>query len=443
MINRREFLGASLRGAAGATLAALASHTRQSAAAAGAARPNIVLVLADDLGYETLGAYGCTSYKTPELDRLAATGLRFQHCYSQPLCTPSRVEMLTGIYNVRNYRRFGYMDRDQVTLAQLLKKAGYATCVSGKWQLGHEADSPSHFGFDEYCLWNAYETGGRYANPGLYVNGKAEKYPGKFGPDIVSDFACGFLERNRNRPFLLYYPMILVHQPFVPTPDSADWHKKQGGNAAVEYFPDMVAYMDKLVGKLVRQLDELGLRDDTIVMFTGDNGTPTPCTSMCNGKPIKGGKGGMGDGGTHVPLIASWPRFIKEGKVLNDLVDFSDFLPTCCEAGGAEVPAELKIDGRSFLPQLKGEKGNPREWIYCWFARDGGPAGSEWARNQRYKMGRGGGMVEVQSDGEEVPARADDPEARRARPILQAALDKYHNARPAEFARQVGTGGKK
>jgi arylsulfatase A-like enzyme len=233
-------------------------------------RPNLVVILADDLGYETLGAYGGTSYKTPELDNLAATGIRFQHCYSQPLCTPSRVEMLTGMYNVRNYRRFAYMDRDQVTFAQLLKKAGYATCVSGKWQLGHEPDSPAHFGFDEYCLWHAYQTGGRYANPGLYVNGKAEKYPGKFGPDVVSDFACGFLERNRDRPFLLYYPMILVHQPFEPTPDSADWGKKKGGNAAFGCFPDMVAYMDKLVGKLVRKLDGLGLRDNTIVMFTGN-----------------------------------------------------------------------------------------------------------------------------------------------------------------------------
>jgi arylsulfatase A len=255
---------------------------------------------------------------------------------------------------------------------------------------------------------------------------------------VVSDYAFKFMERNKERPFLLYYPMILTHQPFAPTPDSADWGKNKGDNVAVEYFPDMVAYMDKLVGKLARKLDELGLRENTIVMFTGDNGTPTPCTSMCNGKPIKGGKGGMGDGGTHVPLIVSWPRHIKKGKVLNDLVDFSDFLPTCCEAGGAEVPAELKIDGRSFLPQLKGGQGSPREWIYCWHARDGGPTGSEWARNQRYKMKRGGGVVEVLPDGQEVAAKADDPEAQRARPILQAALDKYQDARPESFKNPAG-----
>jgi len=426
-MNRRDFIFSSM---AGATLTALPMDLW---AAGGKDRPNIILILADDLGYETLGAYGGTSYKTPELDAMAESGVRFQHCYSQPLCTPSRVELLTGIYNVRNYRRFGYMDRDQVTFAQLLKKAGYATCVSGKWQLGRDPDAPLHFGFDEYCLGNFIKAGGRYANPDLNTNGKYERFEGKYGPDLINEYALQFVERNKDRPFLLYYSMILTHDPFQPTPDSADWGKKADDNMAAQYFSDMVAYMDKMVGRLARRLDDLGIRENTIILFAGDNGSPNPVTSQCNGRSIKGGKGKMEDGGTRVPLIASWPRYIKKGRVLEDLVDFSDFMPTVCEAAGVKAPEELKIDGRSFLPQLKGEKGDQREWIYCWHSRDGGPTGSEWARNQRYKMSRGGELVEVLPGGEEVAAKADDPEARKARPILQAALDKYKDARPESF----------
>jgi arylsulfatase A len=194
----------------------------------------------------------------------------------------------------------------------------------------------------------------------------------------------------------------------------------------------MVEYMDKMAGKVVCKLDVLGIRNNTIVLFTGDNGS-YQFGSMCNGKMVGGGKGSMGDGGTHAPLIASWPLHVKEGRVLNDLVDFSDFLPTLCEAAGAPQPEELAIDGRSFLPQLRGEQGHPREWIYCWYARDGGSTGTEWARNQRFKMKRGGGLAEVLPDGQEVAARADDPEAQRARRVLQAVLDRYENARPESF----------
>ncbi|MCP4450008.1 MAG: sulfatase-like hydrolase/transferase, partial [Planctomycetes bacterium] len=145
---------------------------------AASTRPNILLIMADDLGYECVGANGGTSYQTPVLDRLAATGMRFEHCYAQPLCTPSRVKIMTGIYNVRNYVKFGVLDRKQTTFAHLFKKAGYATCIAGKWQLGKEVDAPQHFGFDEFCLWqyfrgNTDKAGHdtRYENPHLEING--------------------------------------------------------------------------------------------------------------------------------------------------------------------------------------------------------------------------------------------------------------------------------
>ncbi len=399
--------------------------------------PNIVLIMADDLGYECIGAHGGTSYKTPVLDRLADGGIRFDHCYSQPLCTPSRVKIMTGIYNVRNYVRFGLLDPKQTTFAQLLNEAGYATCVVGKWQLLGGFEGPKHFGFDEYCLWQLTRRPSRYASPGLEVNGKQVDYPGKYGPDVVADFACDFMRRNRAKPFLVYYPMILTHCPFEPTPDSPDWAPGSKGSksykGSAKYFGDMVTYMDKIVGRLVDQLDELGLRENTLVMFTGDNGTDSPIVSKMGDRDVPGGKGKMTDGGTHVPLIANWPGTIPKGKVSDDLIDFSDFLPTICGCAGVAVPEKLHIDGRSFLPQLQGKKGDPRKWIYCWYSRGGGPTGKEFARNQRYKFYRTGQFYDIENDVlEKTPLAVDalDEKTAAVRDMLQAALDQYKDARP-------------
>src|SRR5688572_31185118 len=141
-------------------------------------RTNIILIVADDLGYECIGANGGTSYRTPNLDRLAATGVRFDHCHVQPLCTPTRVQLMTGLYNVRNYTAFAQMDPRATTFADLLKQAGYATCVAGKWQLGRDVGLPRTFGFDESCLWQHTRRPPRYANPALEINGKEVDYAG-------------------------------------------------------------------------------------------------------------------------------------------------------------------------------------------------------------------------------------------------------------------------
>jgi arylsulfatase A len=431
--NRRDFL----KTAATIGAASMIPHRVSAADPKAPDRPNMILIMADDLGYECIGANGGTSYKTPVLDKMAQTGVRFEHCYSQPLCTPSRVKIMTGIYNVRNYVKFGVLDRKQTTFAHLLKKSGYSTCVVGKWQLGPQGDSPQHFGFDESCLWHHVRRTSRYPNPGLEVNGKSVDYTdGKYGPDVVSDFACDFMERNKSKPFVVYYPMILTHCPFEPTPDSADWDPKSKGSKSykgdAKYFGDMVAYTDKIVGKFLSKLDELGLRERTMVLFVGDNGTDKPVVSMMNGRKVVGGKGSMTDAGTRAPFIANWPGVIPKGKVCNDLVDFSDFTPTLCEAAGVEVPTELKIDGRSILPQLKGQTGDPRDWIYCWYSRAGGSNGKEWARNQRYKLYRKGGFFDISKDVlEKKPLKAVElsDDAKKARGILQKALDKYENSR--------------
>lgn len=407
-------------------------------------RPNIVLILADDLGYECLGANGGTSYRTPVLDGLAATGMRFSHGYAQPLCTPTRVQLMTGLSNARNYISFGSMDPQAVTFANLLKSAGYATGIAGKWQLGHDPGLPKKFGFDAYCLWQHTRRPPRYANPGLEINGVEKDYTaGEYGPDLVSDFALDFISRRKDGPFFLYYPLMLTHAPYQPTPDSTDWDPKaqgEGVNQRPAHFADMVAYMDKLVGKLVAQLEALGLRDNTLILFLGDNGTGKGTRSMMGDREVSGGKGSTTVAGMHVPLIASWPGQVAAGKTCADLVDTTDFLPTLLEAAGVPVPSDLRLDGRSFLPQLRGRQGQAREWIYAWYSpRQGADLTvREFAFDQRFKLYRGGPFYDLEKDpAEKQPlavASLTGVAAVAAR-RLQGALDQFKDARPAELDR--------
>ncbi len=371
-------------------------------------KPNIVLIMADDMGYECVRANGGISYQTPNLDKLAKNGLRFTNCHSQPICTPSRVQIMTGIYNNRNYTQFGLLDPKATTFAHLLKTAGYKTCIGGKWQLkGDGLNAPKHFGFDEYCLWQLTRRPSRYPNPGLEVNGKELDYKnGEYGPDVVCDFLCDFISRHKDDPFLVYYPMIPPHWPFEPTPDSDDWDPKAKGVLKgvgdKKYFDDMVTFTDKMVGRIMTRLEELGIADNTIVLFTGDNGTYKSIKSVLNGKEMYGAKGSTIDAGTHVPLIVGGKR-VPQGKVCADLIDFSDVLPTLVELSGAKLEPDTKLDGRSFAPQLRGEAGTPRDYIYCWFQRDGKRAkASQHVRTANLKLYATGKLFDTQADPLEV-----------------------------------------
>jgi arylsulfatase A len=410
------------------------------ALAAAERRPNLVLIMADDFGYECVTANGGESYRTPHLDRLAAGGMRFERCFVQPLCTPTRVQLMTGLYNVRNYLEFGLLDPKAVTFAHLLRAAGYTTGIAGKWQLGPGADLPRHFGFDEAYLWQHTRRPPRYANPGLEHNGQELDFTaGEYGPKLVNDFALDFVTRHRAQPFFLYYPMILTHDPFQPTPDSANWDPRTQGEQAlrdIRHFADMTAYMDKMVGRLVAKLEELGLREDTLILFTGDNGTHPSVTSRFRGTDYVGGKGTSSVRGNHVPLIANWPGRVPAGRVNGDLVASVDFLPTLCAAAGVPVPAGL--DGVSFLPQLRGKPGTPREAYYVWYARNGGPTATfEYAQGRTHKLYRDGRFFDLGQDPFEVrplPVGEVAGSAAAARARLQAELDRYARARPADVA---------
>jgi arylsulfatase A len=402
-------------------------------------QPNIVLIMADDMGYECLGTNGGADYKTPFLDSLAQGGMRFEHAHSQPICTPSRVKIMTGISNARNYVRFGLLDPRATTFGNLVKKAGYKTCIAGKWQLKGGFEGPNKFGFDEYSLWQLTRRPSRYPNPGLETNGKEFDYDkGEYGPDLVSDYLCDFMEQNKEGPFLAYYPMILPHWPFQPTPDSKDWDPKETKEWPKNkwnkpHFQDMVTYVDKIVKKLVTKIDDLGIRENTLVIFTCDNGTDTGITSkMKDGTIVKGGKGSMPDAGNRVPFIANWPGTIKPGQVRQEIIDFSDILPTLCDVAGYEIPADLKIDGRSIYPLLTGSSYEQRDWIYLWYARNGGPKGQEFSRDQRYKLYGDGKFYDLSKDRlEEHPLskQARKEKAASAYQKLAKALSGYNGIR--------------
>jgi len=425
-----------------------------------ATRPNILLILADDLGIEGLGAYGGLDYRTPHLDRLAATGVRFTHAFAQPLCTPTRLQLMTGKYNHRNWVAFGLMDPNEKTIGHFMRDAGYRTCIAGKWQFW-SYDPPDYpgagerrgrgmriedAGFDAYSVWHAFHTeakGSRYADPTVYQNGAFRRdTAGKYGDDLWVDFIADFLDRNRDRPVFAYYPMALPHWPMVPTPASAEWSDPARRLVeATRHFKDMVEYMDTVVGRLLARLDDLKLRENTLVLFYSDNGTDLRISSQTRSGPVKGGKGLTTANGINVPLIANWPGRIPGGVVLPDLVDSTDFLPTIADLAGSSLPAGWGTDGVSFAPRLLGQPGKPREWSFFW--HDPRPGWDKenrtrqiFALDHRFKLYSDGRFFDLSNDPAEAAPLASEilsPAQRAGRArlenVIARQLEKYPHRR--------------
>ncbi len=383
-------------------------------------RPNIVLILADDVGIDGFNCYGGDSYETPRIDELAETGLRFSHAYSQPLCTPTRVQIMTGKYNHRNWTYFGILDPSEVTFGHRMQTAGYKTFIAGKWQL-QSYDPPdwpnaerrrgtgmkvADSGFDEYSLFHSWETedkGSRYPDPKMDNNGTIETFEGKYGEDIWVDKIADFMSRNKegDEPMFIYYPMALPHWPFNPTPDSEAWKdESRRYEESTEFFPDMMTYMDKVVGQLVDNLKEQGLRENTLVIFYSDNGTDRRIVSKMGEHNIQGGKAHPIQSGVRVPLIVNWPGVVTPG-VCEDLVDASDFVPTLADIARLKVEDWWQADGQSFAPQVFGlEHPSPRESIFCWYdPRPGWDketfGRSVFALDKNYKKYRDGRLMKI------------------------------------------------
>jgi arylsulfatase A-like enzyme len=337
-------------------------------------RPNILFILSDDVGIDLISCYGADRYRTPNIDALAHSGIRFQTCYATPLCGPSRCEAMTGRYPFRTGALTndswlggrGPTPQTEISIAALLKQSGYVTGQAGKW---HQLPlTPHEWGFDEYLsdpTGMGYYWKNSYTQNGQTVHLAHDVYM----PDVAEQFAVDFFQRHRNEPFFFYFAPHLVHIPIERTPDS------RPGASHEQLYADNIAYLDKQVGQLTSALTALGIAGNTLVVFSGDNGSfGKPGT--IGGRPIHGSKGGMTEGGSRVPLIANWPGVTPSGGVVNQgLVDFSDLFPTFAAVAGAPLPAGVTIDGHSLASALRGGGGTSRTWAFVqlgdqWYARD-------------------------------------------------------------------------
>lgn len=367
-------------------------------------KPNIILILGDDVGYEIPAVNGGQSYSTPNLDKMTQLGMRFTQIRSTPLCSPSRFELLTGKYNFRNYSLWGAMDTANRTIANMLSSAGYKTLVAGKWQLSGGDTAIHSLGFQDYMVWNPFTAegeenvdgkGSRYKDPIIYHANHflpADSTKGKYGDDLFTNYILNFIDSNKNKPFFVYYPICLVHPPFCPTPLDAEFVTWNSGprNSDPKFYPSMVKYMDTKIGQILEKIKSDQIANKTIVIFVGDNGTSQQVTSMFNGQPFIGGKGTDQESGIHVPMMIWWQNHIAAGTVNNDLIDLTDFMPTLAGIANIAKPSTYgTLDGVSFYPRLLGLAGTPRSWTYCYFYPNPikrPDRKDSWVQNSTYKL---------------------------------------------------------
>jgi arylsulfatase A-like enzyme len=340
-------------------------------------RPNILFILVDDLGKEWVSAYGAEDIETPNIDRLAATGMKFDNAYVMPQCTPTRLSFMTGQYPFRHgwvnhwdVPRWGggcsYDWNRNPSLARVVKDAGYATAVAGKWQVNDFRVQPNamvDIGFDEYCMWTGGEGGNppsdeRFWNPYLHTKQGSRIHEGAYGPDVFTDFLLDFIETNKDQPFFAYFPMALTHTPFVTTPDDLE------ASTNLEKHKAMVRYTDKILGRFMEKLESLGIRDDTIIIWTTDNGTTGLITGTQDGRRVQGEKSNTVEPGLCVPFIVSAPGLVPEGVTADGLTDITDMLPTFADLAGGSLQPGYEYDGVSIADYILGESDDtPREWI--------------------------------------------------------------------------------
>lgn len=386
---------------------------------ASTAKPNIIFILGDDVGMGDVGFSGSDAYKTPNLDALAAGGTRFANAYAEPLCGPSRACILTGRYPFRtgatNQDAVGQIKpADVILMPTVLKQAGYVSSLVGKWS--QFSLTPTDFGFDDGLnfkasgvYWNTQKNGKDYV-----VNGKTIPLRDKeYLPDVMHDHIVNFITKHHDNPFYIYYSMSHIHNEILSTPDSAPDSKT--------LYADNIAYMDKLIGKLVAELERQKLREKTIIVYFGDNGTANQQapTSTVGGRRLSGAKGSMLEGGSRVPMMVNWPGTTPAGTVSKDLIDSTDFFATFAEAAGAQRPKDVIYDGRSFLPQLRGEKGNPRDTIFVQLARKWYVLEHGWKLTQDAELFDLSGAPWEEKL---VPADTKDEAAIKARARLSAVL---------------------
>lgn len=342
-------------------------------------KPNIIFIFADDLGYGDLGSYGQKLIKTPNIDALAAGGMRFTNYYSgSSVCAPSRETMLTGMHTGHTYIRGNFltdekedppMPASKVTVAEYLKKAGYNTALVGKWGLGGEKFGPEKQGFDysygyldqihahDYYPSYLYETGKKFS-----IEANKDSVHGVYSHDLIAGKSMEYLDKvNSKEPFFLYLPYTIPHGAYTLPPDtpytSTNWPKQ------FQVYATMISKLDKDVGKIMKILKDKGLADNTIILFSSDNGANMGFAQFFKSNGIlSGSKFGLYEGGIRVPFIGYWPGRIKAGTVSDHVMASWDILPTICDFAG--IPKPAGIDGLSFYPELMSKKQPEHEYLY-------------------------------------------------------------------------------
>lgn len=424
--------------------------------------PNFVVILADDIGFECVGAYGGEAGLTPRLDRLAAAGIRFDSCLATPMCTTTRAMLLTGKYNFRNYSRWARIDPAETTLADLLQAGGYITGMGGKWHLGNwdeDADrqrGPARMGFQSYLSEITGESspdraafnspGNRFWNTRLVEDGRTRDLPpDRFSEDELADHALAFFRTHRERPFFYHFASNLAHRPMVATADPSPADRKEHGMA--RHFPAMVRKFDEITGRLYDEIEALGLAGHTVFLITSDNGTDNvwEAKSIRNrwrGHQVPGGKYHVNETGTAVPMVVVAPGRVAPGRVTRAPIDFTDIMPTLLDLAGLTLPEE--IDGISFRPLLENPDAVPkREVAFTWGAMDGrnvvfhNPVARRneiihAARDARWRYLSDTRLFDVGADPLMAApvASGSCPDADAARLRLKAALDSHLASKP-------------
>lgn len=422
-------------------------------------RPNVLLILLDNIGKDWFRCYGSQEDVTPTVDQLARTGVKYRNFYTTPVCSTTRVALLTGRYPFRTGWHThhdpaiyggGYFDwRRETCLARVMKAAGYRTYIAGKWQINdlfdpQQSAAISQHGFDEYCLFPEGRKGHpahkqRYWDPYVIENGRRVEAAGQYGPELFTDRMVDFIARSakeNDKPFFAYYSAILTHLSLGHTPDN------QGQQLSDrERFQGMARYADKLIGRMVLALEENGLRENTIIIVTTDNGTDNGAyhgyddlAGRVTGryaevgstmKPKEDGYYPMTESGINMPLVINCPARVPGGREVDDLVDITDLFPTIAELGGGSLPAGVPIDGRSQAARLLGGSDDQswRPWCYSQYHK------LRVVRNQRFKLFSDGTFYDLAEDPLEKhdlaisPRLTEDPVVRQARGELQSVLD--------------------
>ncbi|MDP7286713.1 MAG: arylsulfatase [Phycisphaerae bacterium] len=439
-MNRRDFLKNASALAAGLSL--LGDAGRASTAGGKALRPNIIYIMADDLGYGHLGCYGQKEIKTPNIDRMAAEGIRLtDHYAGSAVCAPSRSVLLTGLHTGHCYVRGNRplpvegnvpIPADSQTFGKVMQSAGYTTACIGKWGLGYPGSTgdPTKQGFDHWFGYNCQRQAHSYYPTHLWRNDKKVMLRNRGGAkkdyshDLLTAEALKFIRDNSKKPFLLYLPYTIPHSAFQ-VPELGIYADKSGWSKTKKSIAAMITRMDRDIGTIAKLIKDLGLDANTLVIFTSDNGSAGGgLHSLFKGSgPLRGKKGSLYEGGIRAPFVARWPGKIARGAVSAHRSAFWDMLPTFAELGGAKVAKET--DGISLVPTLLGKKQTEHEYLYWEFGKAQAVRMGKWkAYVAKGKLS----LYDLDKDiGETADLSADQPELVKK---IKAIIAKSHRDTP-------------